>query len=332
MVARRTAGRMVAGALALLLAIAPLTLAFADETTTPPTEQVVATGVQVAGTDLGGMTAAQAADAIRQAVGAPTFAPIPVVAGGASFSLNTTGTVTLDVNDMVSSALAATSSAEIAPRYVVDAAKLKSFIEKVAARVYRKAVDAKRTIVKKRLKLTASKKGQKLGSTAALTAALARELADGSAQVTVTIPVSSVSPKTTSSNIGKTIVVVLSERHVYLYKGAKVEKKYRCAIGQRGHSTPTGTFKVIARSAHPVWRNPGSAWAKSMPAKIAAGPRNPLGLRALYLDASGIRIHGTANIRSIGTAASHGCVRLANQNIVDLYPRVKVGTPVYIVK
>jgi lipoprotein-anchoring transpeptidase ErfK/SrfK len=69
-----------------------------------------------------------------------------------------------------------------------------------------------------------------------------------------------------------------------------------------------------------------------MPSHIGPGFYNPLGLRALYLSAPGIRIHGTAQTWSMGHRASHGCIRLTNHNILDLYPRVKVGTPVYIVK
>jgi L,D-transpeptidase ErfK/SrfK len=67
-----------------------------------------------------------------------------------------------------------------------------------------------------------------------------------------------------------------------------------------------------------------------MPSYIGPGPRNPLGTRALYLNASGIRIHGTNNSNSIGTAASHGCMRLRRADIEDLYPLVPIGTPVFI--
>jgi lipoprotein-anchoring transpeptidase ErfK/SrfK len=69
-----------------------------------------------------------------------------------------------------------------------------------------------------------------------------------------------------------------------------------------------------------------------MPATIGPGPNNPLGTRALNLNASGIRIHGTTANSSIGTAASHGCMRMHRWDIEDLYDRVEVGTPVLIVR
>jgi lipoprotein-anchoring transpeptidase ErfK/SrfK len=69
-----------------------------------------------------------------------------------------------------------------------------------------------------------------------------------------------------------------------------------------------------------------------MPSVIGPGPNNPLGTRALYLNASGIRIHGTPNWRSIGHRASHGCLRMRRRDVENLYPRVPVGTAVWITK
>jgi len=83
----------------------------------------------------------------------------------------------------------------------------------------------------------------------------------------------------------------------------------------------------------PTWYNNGSDWAKNMPATIGPGPGNPLGTRALYLNAAGIRIHGIPSSEdwSIGSAASHGCMRMHRWDAEDLYPRVPVGTRVIIV-
>jgi L,D-transpeptidase ErfK/SrfK len=80
----------------------------------------------------------------------------------------------------------------------------------------------------------------------------------------------------------------------------------------------------------PSWGNPGSAWAANMPAYIPPGPSNPLGTRALNLNASGIRIHGTTSDWSIGRAASHGCMRMHRWDVEELFDRVEIGTPVLI--
>ena len=81
----------------------------------------------------------------------------------------------------------------------------------------------------------------------------------------------------------------------------------------------------------PRWVNPGSVWAKDMPKVIPPGFSNPLGVRALALNATAILIHGTSNYGSIGSAASHGCIRMRNSDIVNFFPLIGVGVPVDII-
>lgn len=127
------------------------------------------------------------------------------------------------------------------------------------------------------------------------------------------------------------IVVNRGARRLYLYKDGQIQKVYGVAVGMPGHSTPGGRWEVISKQYMPTWTNPGSAWAASMPRSIGPGWGNPLGIRALGLSAGHILIHGTSNYGSIGRAASHGCIRLRNSDIVDLYQRVDVGVPVDII-
>ena len=79
-----------------------------------------------------------------------------------------------------------------------------------------------------------------------------------------------------------------------------------------------------------MWINPGTPWAASMPPMIPAGPDNPLGLRALALDAPGVLIHGTPEESSIGHYASHGCIRMHETDALALYPLVPAGAKVII--
>ena len=136
------------------------------------------------------------------------------------------------------------------------------------------------------------------------------------------------------SKLGKCIVVDKSQRRLWLYNHGKKVLTYRVTVGMKGHSTPNGTYTIGAKRNRPTWGNPGSAWAKRMPKTIKAGPNNPLGLRAMNLNRNGrdtgLRIHGTSNNRQIGTASSHGCIRVANKNIVKLYPKVPKGTLVIV--
>lgn len=337
MTVRRIQHRWLSTALAAILFALPVIPAFATDGDLPPSDPPVATitaAVTFAGTSLQGLTAEQAGAAIAAAMPSRAFDPIPVDAAGRIFVMDAGSALTADIAGLVADAMVASETVDLAPRWAVDSMAVGTFVAGIAADVDRNAVDAKRVVSRRRLKLTASSPGARLDRAAAivsLTAALASE-ASGSAVSTVTVPVSVVAPRVTASNIGKTIIVSLGEFRVFLYNGARYEKIYRCAIGMRAYPTPRGTFKVVAKSAAPTWRNPYSAWSRKMPAYIRPGYYNPLGLRALYINAPGIRIHGTSKTWSIGRAASHGCIRLTNRNIVDIYPRVKVGTPVYIVK
>jgi lipoprotein-anchoring transpeptidase ErfK/SrfK len=110
-----------------------------------------------------------------------------------------------------------------------------------------------------------------------------------------------------------------------------VEKQYRVATAAPGYTTPVGMWRVIDKKENPTWYNPAlDSWGADLPPVIAPGPSNPLGTRALYLNSPGIRIHGTSNSASIGTYASHGCIRMLISDSEELYPLVPVGTRVII--
>ena len=87
----------------------------------------------------------------------------------------------------------------------------------------------------------------------------------------------------------------------------------------------------VEKIVDPVWYNPGSSWSVGMPRVIPAGPNNPLGQRALALDAPAILIHGTPDRSSIGYSASHGCIRMLAENEQELFDQVDEGTTVVIV-
>ena len=316
-------------AMVLLLSATP---AWAD---TPAT---VTSDVMLAGHDLKGLSATDVRSAILSSVAVPQMAPLAARAADTPFTIDAHAAVSVDVDSMVAQALSDGSDItyELLPRYAVNDRAVAAAVASIAKKVAIAAVDSRRVVSRRRLTVTTSSAGRALDSDAAVravTASVRAEIrSDGAAQPAITLSTVAVAPKITRNNIGRTIVVVLAERRLYLYKNAGLLRTFRCAIGQPRYPTPLGTFKVIGKKSMPSWSNLGSAWAKSMPAYIPPGPSNPLGLRALYLNAPGIRIHGTKNIASIGTPASHGCMRLANSDIVKLYPLVPVKTPVYIVK
>ncbi|MDQ3979696.1 MAG: L,D-transpeptidase/peptidoglycan binding protein, partial [Actinomycetota bacterium] len=129
----------------------------------------------------------------------------------------------------------------------------------------------------------------------------------------------------------KVILIRTGENTLYLYENGSIAKQWPVATGKSGYATPTGHWKVMEKIENPVWYNPGSAWARGMPAVIGPGPNNPLGTRALALDAPAILIHATSDRGSIGYGASHGCIRMIEEHEKELFERVDVGTPVVVV-
>ncbi|MEM9266953.1 MAG: L,D-transpeptidase [Cyanobacteria bacterium P01_F01_bin.13] len=123
------------------------------------------------------------------------------------------------------------------------------------------------------------------------------------------------------------LVLQLNERQLYVYRGDTLETTFPVAIGKDGWETPTGIFEVSYMLENPGWTNPFTG------ATLPPGPENPLGERwiAFWTDGQNeIGFHGTPNRGSIGQAASHGCVRLYNEHVRELYELVTPGTLVTV--
>ena len=137
-----------------------------------------------------------------------------------------------------------------------------------------------------------------------------------------------VDARTLRALVGK-ITVDLSSTTLTLERNGKVVKTYRVAIGQPAYPTPTGTFKIVNKQKNPTWNPPDSPWAKGLGA-IPPGEGNPLGTRWIGTSAPAIGIHGTYADYSIGSAASHGCLRMHIPEVEQLYEQVAVDMPVEI--
>lgn len=149
----------------------------------------------------------------------------------------------------------------------------------------------------------------------------------------VELAVKDVQPEVTSDAFDEVLLVRIGENQLYLYEDGEITNSWEVATGQPEYPTPEGVFQITLKRYLPTWVNPDpTGWGASLPAEIGPGPDNPLGVRALNWSAPLIRFHGTENVSSLGYNASHGCVRLANDDIVHLYEMVGTGTPIVSVQ
>jgi lipoprotein-anchoring transpeptidase ErfK/SrfK len=128
-----------------------------------------------------------------------------------------------------------------------------------------------------------------------------------------------------------TIIVHTNERFLYLVQGNGRAMRYGIGVGREGFQWQ-GLLKITRKQEWPDWTPPPEMIARQpyLPRFMAGGPGNPMGARALYLGTTVYRIHGTNQPHTIGSAVSSGCFRLVNNDVMDLYERVPVGTKVVV--
>jgi L,D-transpeptidase ErfK/SrfK len=119
------------------------------------------------------------------------------------------------------------------------------------------------------------------------------------------------------------VIVSIPDRKLVLLEDGKIKKVYDIAVGKAATPSPTGTFHIASRVKDPTWYGPGVI--------VPPGKGNPLGTRWMGLGFKGYGIHGTNAPRSIGKAASHGCIRMKTSDAEDLFTQVTVGDEVQLV-
>ena len=128
-----------------------------------------------------------------------------------------------------------------------------------------------------------------------------------------------------------TIVIETHDRALYLVRPNGRALRYSIGVGREGYGW-RGTERISSKREWPEWRPPADMLARrpDLPAFMAGGPDNPLGARALYLGNTLYRIHGSNEPESVGQSSSSGCFRMTNDDVIDLYRRVKIGTKVVV--
>jgi lipoprotein-anchoring transpeptidase ErfK/SrfK len=336
--------RVVFGfALAVVLATAMLVAAWAYDRTRG--DEVVA-GVRAGPVALGGLTGAEVRARLGAAAAWGDTHAVTVVVGRRRFEVvpGKAG-VALDVNSMIGGALAvsgganfisrdvraltgAESSARISPVLTPgsDAA-----LARLGSRLTTRASDATVAPTPARLDVRASRDGI-APNPEALRASLAHALLYHVDRVV--LPGRRVAPTVTVGALRRHypsfITIDRGAFTLRVYQHLRLARSYPIAVGMQGLDTPAGLYHIQDKQVDPSWSVPHSAWAGSLAGQvIPPGPSDPLKARWMGIF-NGAGIHGTDETDSIGHAFSHGCVRMLIPDVIDLYNRVKVGTPVFI--
>lgn len=311
----------------------------------------IADGVTVAGVDVGGMDADEARAAVRRELLSPLRHELEVSLGSETWTLpGEKLKVRANIDEAVDEAVAESQDGGLPTRLVryVSGGELDEpvaadleysqpainrFVRRVAEEVNRDPIDASVSPGSDSLNVIPGQSGRKLRDVR-LTEDLEEAVLNADAPHTVVARVHKTKPEVTTKQVaGEYPSYLTLDRGSFtlrLWKDLKLAKTYPVAVGQEGLETPEGLYEIQAKEENPTWHVPESDWAGSLAgATIPPGPSNPIKARwmAIY---EGAGIHGTEETSSLGSAASHGCVRMAIPDVEELYDQVEVGTPIYI--
>lgn len=313
---------------------------------------VIANGVKIGPIDVSGLSRADARARVQEQLVKPLNTPLVMTAAGKTFPLTAReAKIQIDVESMLDEAVrrgreggiltrtwralsGEEVGARIAPEVQFSRKAVQRNVDKVRVAVSRKAIDAKVEFKPQALEIRHSRKGRTIDA-AKLRSAVQTALVSAVGDRTLEVPVKTVKPKVSGDKLAEKYPVVLAVDRgnfkISLFKKLKRVKVYPIAVGQAGLETPAGLYKIHNKAVNPAWTVPNSPWAGSLAGQVIPGgtPQNPLKARWLGVY-DGVGVHGTDARGSIGTNASHGCIRMLIEDVVKLYDQVPIGTPIYI--
>ncbi|MGI8593236.1 MAG: L,D-transpeptidase family protein [Solirubrobacteraceae bacterium] len=315
-------------------------------------EDIVAAGVTVNGVDLGGLTAEGARSRLKRTLMGPVRRPVVVEAAGRQFTLSARrARVAVNVDAMVNDALrrgragnvltrtwraltGEEAQADLRSTVTFSKVAVDDLVDRVEAQLTRPARDA--AVVPSPIGLTKrpERSGLALGARR-LRRDIEWELTSPSAGRRVRAQTRRIQPNVTTRELaGKYptyLTVSKDQTRLRLWRNLELSKTYDVAVGMPEWPTPNGLFSIQSKQVDPAWSVPDESWAGALAGQVIPGgdPDNPLKSRWMGFS-GGAGIHGTADVDSLGTAASHGCIRMLIADVVDLYERVEVGTPIFV--
>jgi len=311
----------------------------------------IAPGVTVGGVDIGGRSAESARKIIKNEVVAPLKQPVAVSVGTDEYTLSPKRLEqSADIDGMVDEAIEVSREGgllerafryasgsdvdtDLDPKIGYSDAAIEDFVAELADQIDRDPVDASLEPSGDKLSPQAGRKGIELRQEA-MRDLIIEQVDSPGRDAEIAALIKKTIPEITQKELAKAyptyITIDRSSFTLRLFKNLKLAKRYTIAVGQVGYDTPSGLYNLQTKEVNPTWHVPESDWAGSLAGQdIPPGPGNPLVARWMgIIDGAGI--HGTNETGSLGSAASHGCIRMAVPEVIELFDKVEVGDPVYI--
>ncbi|MGH2957662.1 MAG: L,D-transpeptidase family protein [Solirubrobacterales bacterium] len=311
----------------------------------------IAPGVKVGGVEIGERDVDQARKLIENEIVAPLRKPVVVRYAGEDHVLSPKRLgQNADVDGMVDEAVevsregglierisryasGSTVNVDIEPRVGYSQEALEKFVAKLAGEINRDPVDASLEPAGDRLSPEPGRKGFELqeDQTQDLIAEQVETPGrDGPIDAVVKKTVPEITKNELAEAYPRYITIDRGSFTLRYFRNLRLKEKYTIAVGQVGYDTPSGLYHLQTKEVNPTWHVPESDWAGELAGQdIPPGPGNPLVARWMgIIDGAGI--HGTNETGSLGSAASHGCIRMAVPEVIELFDKVEVGDPVYI--
>lgn len=311
----------------------------------------IADGVTIGGVDVSGLDEEEAAAKVHRKLVAPLRSSLKVSFDGETWQL--TGEqlkIRADIDAAVAEAVEDSQEGglpgrlvryvsggevdeSIAPEVAYSVPAVNRFVRRVAEDINQEPQNADVEASGDSLTVVAGQPGRKLRDNL-LEKDLKAAVLNAKAPHSIKAKVRSVAPEVTKQEVAAEYPSYLTlDRSTYtlrLWKNLKLAKTYTVAVGAEGFATPEGLYQIESMEENPVWNVPESDWAGSLAGQtIPPGPENPIKARWMGIF-EGAGIHGTEETSSLGSAASHGCVRMAIPDVEELYDEVEIGTPVYL--
>jgi hypothetical protein len=315
-------------------------------------EDRLAEGIVVAGVEVGGMRVAEARAALEARVSAALEEPMTVRYQHGQFVFSPTDAqVSTNLDALLGEALAASrdgnfltrafrdlTGGELARNLALDveytSRAVRRFVGSVERQVNRQPSEAKSSASFAGVRISPSSDGIAVRDER-LASRLGAALVDPDADRSFRLPTRVLRPEVTTAQLEKKfryfLAVSREQRKLRFFVDRRLAKTYKVAIGAVGFATPEGLHEIYSKAVNPAWYVPNKPWAGDLAGKVipAGDPDNPIKARWMgFWDGAGI--HGTADTGSIGTAASHGCIRMTVPDVIQLYDRVPLNTPIHI--